>query len=202
MFKRSIYHITIYCSNNSINIENCNINNNIENWFVIQILYPCQKGYVIDYYRHNGYLFRLNTNRKYIIVATSASPEESTDECKFMVRTIGPRLQMKHLEWNLEHLLPWNIFYLHEKCIFGQRTCIFSSFCVASKSPLGVGVTGIHRQQGVIVIIGSIHVWLIHYESYCWLCWRDLEFLCCVSTRSFWFEFLKNPNSVWRHRIK
>lgn len=59
---------------------------------------PGQKGYVIDYYRHNGYLFRLNTNRKYIIVATSASPEESTDECKFMVRTIGPRLQMKHLE--------------------------------------------------------------------------------------------------------
>ena len=29
---------------------------------------PGQKGYVIDYYRHNGYLFRLNTNRKYIIV--------------------------------------------------------------------------------------------------------------------------------------
>jgi len=59
---------------------------------------PGQKGYVIDYYRHNGYLFRLNTNRKYIIVATSASPEESTDECKFMVRTIGPRLEMKHLD--------------------------------------------------------------------------------------------------------
>ena len=59
---------------------------------------PGQKGPVIDYYRHNGYLFRLKTNRKYIIVATSASLEESTDECKFMVRTIGPRLKMKHLE--------------------------------------------------------------------------------------------------------
>ena len=59
---------------------------------------PGQKGYVIDYYRHNGYLFRLETNRKYIIVATSASPEPSEDECKFMIRTIGPRLQMKHLE--------------------------------------------------------------------------------------------------------
>ena len=59
---------------------------------------PGQKGYLIDYYRHNGYLFRLETNRKYIIVATSASPEPSEDECKFMIRTIGPRLQMKHLE--------------------------------------------------------------------------------------------------------
>ena len=64
----------------------------------IDPLLPAQKGYRIDFYRHNGYIFHLKPNRKYIIVATSYWKEESTDECKFMVRTIGPKLQMKHLE--------------------------------------------------------------------------------------------------------
>ena len=57
-----------------------------------------KKPFQITYYRHNGYLFQLNTDRKYIIMTTCASKKRSTDECKFMVRTIGPKLEMKHLE--------------------------------------------------------------------------------------------------------
>ena len=59
---------------------------------------PALKGYVIDYYRHNGYLYALEPKRKYVIVATSAKPVPSDEECKFMIRTIGPRITMKHLE--------------------------------------------------------------------------------------------------------
>ena len=59
---------------------------------------PAMKGYVIDYYRHNGYLYALEPGRKYVIVATTSKPVESDEECKFMIRTIGPRITMKHLE--------------------------------------------------------------------------------------------------------
>ena len=54
--------------------------------------------YTINSYRHNGYLFQLDSNRKYIIMATCASSSKSTEECKFMIRAIGPKLQMKHLD--------------------------------------------------------------------------------------------------------
>ena len=54
--------------------------------------------YTIDKYCHNGYLFRLDSNRKYIIMANCASRLKSTQECKFMIRAIGPKLQMKHLD--------------------------------------------------------------------------------------------------------
>lgn len=59
---------------------------------------PNQKGYVIDYYRHNGYLFNLEAPKRYIICATTATPESSDQPCKFMIRTIGPRLALEHLE--------------------------------------------------------------------------------------------------------
>ena len=55
--------------------------------------------YTADRYRHNGYLFQLDSNRKYIIMATCASSRsKSNEECKFMIRAIGPKLQMKHLD--------------------------------------------------------------------------------------------------------
>ena len=54
--------------------------------------------YTIDGYRHNGYLFQLDSHRKYIIMATCASNPKSPEECKFMIRAIGPKLQMKHLD--------------------------------------------------------------------------------------------------------
>ena len=67
---------------------------------------PAMKGYVIDYYRHNGYLFALEPGRKYVIVATTSKPVESDEECKFMIRTIGPRITMKHLEdWTFQSYL-------------------------------------------------------------------------------------------------
>ena len=65
-------------------------------------IHPClpysSLNYKIDQYRHNGYLFHLESNRKYIIMATCASSPKSTDECKFMVRAIGPKLELKHLD--------------------------------------------------------------------------------------------------------
>ena len=65
-------------------------------------IYPClpyaSSNYHIDRYRHNGYLFHLESNRKYIIMATCASSPQSTDECKFMIRAIGPKLELKHLD--------------------------------------------------------------------------------------------------------
>lgn len=59
---------------------------------------PKQEGYVIDYYRHNGYLFNLEANKRYILVGTTAEAEPTGKPCKFMVRTIGPRLSLSHLE--------------------------------------------------------------------------------------------------------
>ena len=56
------------------------------------------KKHEINYYRHNGYLFHLKTNRKYIIMANCASRHKSTEECKFMIRAIGSRIEMKHLD--------------------------------------------------------------------------------------------------------
>ena len=50
-----------------------------------------------EYYWHNGYLFSLEPGRKYIITATTSS-SVSDKECKFMIRTIGPKITMKHLE--------------------------------------------------------------------------------------------------------
>ena len=35
--------------------------------------------YTIDRYRHNGYLFQLDSNRKYIVMATCASSQKSSD---------------------------------------------------------------------------------------------------------------------------
>ena len=65
-------------------------------------IYPClpysSANYKIDRYHHNGYLFHLESNRKYIIMATCASSPKSTDECKFMIRAIGPKLELKHLD--------------------------------------------------------------------------------------------------------
>lgn len=57
-----------------------------------------RKKHKIDYYRHNGYLFSLKTNRKYIIMASCATRNPSTEKCKFMIRAIGPKLEMKHLD--------------------------------------------------------------------------------------------------------
>ena len=65
-------------------------------------IYPClphaSSNYHVDRYRHNGYLFHLESGQKYIIMATCASRLKSTDECKFMIRAIGPKLELKHLE--------------------------------------------------------------------------------------------------------
>ena len=61
-------------------------------------LLPHATRYRIDRYRHNGYLFELDSNRQYIIMANCASRSKSTKECKFMIRAIGPKLEMKHLD--------------------------------------------------------------------------------------------------------
>jgi len=58
---------------------------------------PHQKGYVSASYCHNGYLFNLRADRRYMVVATTATPERSGEPCKFMIRTIGPRLSLKHV---------------------------------------------------------------------------------------------------------
>ena len=56
------------------------------------------KGVVIDNYRHNGYLYELHPNHSYVILATTAKAVESNEECKFMIRAIGPRVRMKKLK--------------------------------------------------------------------------------------------------------
>ena len=50
-----------------------------------------------EYYWHNGYLFSLEPGRKYVITASTSS-DVSKKECKFMIRTIGPKITMKHLD--------------------------------------------------------------------------------------------------------
>ena len=57
-----------------------------------------QDGYVIDYYRHNGFMFSLDAPKRYIIVGTTATPEASEEPCKFMIRTVGPEMELSHLE--------------------------------------------------------------------------------------------------------
>lgn len=58
---------------------------------------PAQQGYIIDYYRHNGYLYNLEVNRRYVILATTATPQRCTKKVKFMMRTLGPKLSLSHL---------------------------------------------------------------------------------------------------------
>ena len=50
-----------------------------------------------EHYWHNGYLFSLESGRKYVITATTSS-DVSDKECKFMIRTIGSKITMKHLD--------------------------------------------------------------------------------------------------------
>jgi hypothetical protein len=57
---------------------------------------PRQSGYVIDYYRHNGYMFHLEEGR-YVIVITTATPSASTDPCRFLFRAVAPDIQLTHL---------------------------------------------------------------------------------------------------------
>ena len=43
-------------------------------------------------------MYELNANHKYVILATTAKSVETTEECKFMIRAIGPRVTMKELK--------------------------------------------------------------------------------------------------------
>merc|ERR1712113_102236 len=68
----------------------------------IEPILPIQKGFQIDYYRHNGYIFHLKPGR-YIAVVSAApkvpvKPEEveGYDPTEFMIRMVGDNIKAKH----------------------------------------------------------------------------------------------------------
>jgi len=65
----------------------------------VEPVLPLKKGFQIDYYRHNGFIYHLEPNRRYVLVISAAPKKTQTtdkDGTEFMLRAIGDDLIIQH----------------------------------------------------------------------------------------------------------